>query len=165
MKHAPAAIPELLRPLLAQADRVDRWTVAGDAGLTPFLQVLFRSRPWWLRLLLFMRSGTVRALGMRSLRPEPGPRSGEIAFAPGARVWIYRVLAAEPDRFWIGEAETAHISSVFAVARRAAPDPGVTVWSVLRFRTRRARLYMTIAGAVRHAAVAALLRRAARTRS
>jgi hypothetical protein len=150
------------------ADRIDQWTAEGPVSLAAFLQALFGERPLWLRLLLAVRAGIVRLLTLSgpandgSSRAHGGPRRNGVPMVPGERVWIFRVLAAEPGLVWVGESGSPDWRSVLAVAREPiGPGGRFHVVSAVWLRRRRARMYFRLAGAIRRPLVARLIRSAA----
>ncbi len=78
---------------------------------------------------------------------------------PGAQIWIFRVLEAEENRSWVGEARTADLSSLLAAVRE--PSGRILVISAVHFHTKRGRTFFKLVNPVRRLAVARLVRSSA----
>ncbi len=109
-------IPEVAA-LLAQANYTDEKITSGTVGMRAFVANMLNYQPAWISLLFGVRGIFARMLGLgqsgvprfRTLRPDTLPMT------PDQRASLFKVRAAEDERFWIGEANDRHLSAAIAV--------------------------------------------------
>ncbi len=112
-----ASLPSGLLPWLVGADHLDVKTVSSRREFAQVLAGVLNFRPAWLRALYALRGILARLLGLAHHPPAPLPAKGPAAlpWRPGEVAGGFRVLTAEPDSLWVGEAADRHLSARLAL--------------------------------------------------
>jgi len=87
--------------------------IATQESLEAVAQRALCFRPPWVALLLRLRRGLLRLMGLQS--PHQGALPApSLPLLPGSRTGIYTVLAAEPGLYWLAAAQDRHLDSWLA---------------------------------------------------
>ena len=166
-RGGPDSLPPVVRPYAVGADYVDSKLATGSVSLREFLAGFLSHYPWWIVGLYGVRAVFVRVLGMRqrgapaALHLEPD----DVPFAPGAWATIFRVEAAEEDRYWIGVATDRHLAARIAIVREPVGD-GVRFLfvRVVQHRNWAGPVYLACIRPFHHMVVGSMIRAGLRPR-
>jgi len=152
---------DALLPEAAAADHLDAKAGIGTVSLRQFLAGLFSYAPNWARWLFRLRGGLAWLLRLEHeeflsppLRPE------QLPFVPGARIKIFRVVAAQEDDHWIAMASDTHLDAWIAILVDGAEDerPCFCIYTIVRYKRWTGPVYFNCIRPFHHLLVRAMLR-------
>jgi len=154
------SIPEVAA-LLAQADYTDEKLASGTVSMRAFVANMLNYQPGWISMLFGVRGVFARLFGLRqtgvprfrTLRPESLPMT------PGQRASLFKVRAAEDERFWIGEANDSHLHAAIAVVveERDRGQRCFHVLTIVRYHNCTGPLYFNIIRPFHHLVVGSMV--------
>jgi hypothetical protein len=143
--------------LTETADVIDAKVYDGNVGLQPFIASFLDYYPAWIKALYRVRQGFVRLLGMRqegipakvALQPECVPMTA------GSYAGFFRVISAEPDRYWLASASDSHLTAYIAivVTPMNSPSQHTEVVTLVRYHNWAGPIYFNIIRPFHHLVV------------
>lgn len=164
-KRCSPEIPEMNR-LFETADHIDIKTMDSELSLREFVACLLSYQPAWMTALYGIRWGFVRLLGMKQHGIPQATRmtAAEVPMSTGAdsHFLIFKVIAAQEDRYWFAQASESHLNATLGVICEALPDGRnhFSVVTLVHYNKWTGRVYFNTIRPFHHVVVGAMMRHA-----
>lgn len=148
---------QTIKPLVtisADADHIDCKRYTSSNSLTEFIAGFISFYPGWMKFLYRVRGVFVRFLGMHQdgipqygrIQPE------EIPMTPGEYLTFFKVIATEPDHYWIATASESHLTAYLAVVKYASENT-FDVVTLVNYHNRAGIVYFNVIRPFHHVVV------------
>ncbi len=157
---------EAICPEAASADHVDVKTVEGPVDLRRFLSGMMDYKPAWYKALFKVRGVLAKGFGLwhedLDARPDCAPE--DVSFEPGGMLKFFRVVRAEEDAYWVGDAGDRHLDAFVCVLVDDLPCGGrrFHTATVVVYKHWTGPVYFNLIRPFHHLVVDRMVRRGAR---
>jgi hypothetical protein len=156
----------VLGEVMQHPDHIDIKTVHSDhATLRDMIAGMVNYQPRWITVLLGIRWGFVRLLGMKQegIPASPHIDPEDLVLEPGSKIDFFETAAAQENCYWISQFDDSHLIGYFALV--ADPnDPhcfyGVTI---VKYHNWTGRVYFNVIRPFHHLVVYFALKSAGRS--
>lgn len=154
------------KQVLSQADHWDTRFHTCSKTLEEYVASLLSFQPWWLRVLLKLRTWALNLLGVddAALKIPLDVDSAQLPLAAGDSLDFFAVHAAKKGSHWIAYAEEKHIVAYLAVVRERVSNGQhrFHVSSLLRYKNPLGRFYFVVVAPFHYFLMHSLSRHASR---